>query len=104
MKVSYVNKEVGPVSDCVAEAFVLNMARLDIDIHTSNETVIDAARALVAEGKIKPFILVYKDREYPVNEYGVIADYPEELCYSSRWAERTLRAAMNKRKAERGAK
>jgi hypothetical protein len=65
----------------------------------ANITLIDAFRALIAEGKIDPFYILfkYKDKTFTSNENGICAEWPKELSGPSLdFSSRILRVQLKK--------
>ena len=65
------NAEPSRDSDAFGRANCLKFT----DVSTCNYTIVSAALLLVIREHIKPFIFVYKDIEYEVNEYGVMPEF-----------------------------
>lgn len=79
---------------------------IDSSINSSTETVIQAARCLIAEGELQwdKVVFVHRPSEMYLmtNEYGSSNGWPMELfATANELAERTLRAALAKVLARR---
>lgn len=93
-----------PVSDFEVEEIVRELSETGGLITTSTELVVSAVQMLVAEGMIESedVSIFFEDVPLEINEYGAIHSRPDGFCdYSIRMAERTLIAAMKKRKRKR---
>jgi hypothetical protein len=85
------------LSDANAKA----AAELLIDndcIYTGNVLVVDHARLLRATDQIDSLVINVGGREYHVNQYGAMLDWPPELCHVGDVSEKILRAARKKKK------
>jgi len=68
--------------------------------YTTTENIIQAAKTLVAEGKItEQVVIVYEGVEYPINQFGATPNY--HIDHSGDWAERRLKAAFRKKNFQR---
>ena len=74
------------------------------ELAVSTETLINAVRVAIAEGKIKPEDVAFKfnGEILHVNEYGALENWPRGFCDANLvLSERILTLAMAKHKFER---
>jgi len=93
------------ISDAHAEQFALNFLTSDLErIYVSNHLVCDYVRAYIVEHNHIHFEVVvqFQGKVYPITEYGLIENWPNELCkHGWKVAQRIISAAVNKRKFKR---
>jgi len=92
MKLVY-SKSGSPVSDCLAEEYVLTHYAENKDMVVSTENVITAARVLVNEGKISSVVidLYFEDTLLEIDRNGRLRRWPIGFCdYNDRWLERLI--------------
>jgi hypothetical protein len=93
-----------PVPDHECEELIMDSTLSPIDftshLNVSTENVIEAARALIAEGKITPSnvkIFIF-DTELEVNEYGEMKNPKILPDHSLQWIRRVVMTGIERRK------
>jgi hypothetical protein len=94
-----------PIGDRDAENYARRLISRDVAVNVSTANVIQALRCFIAEGDLdcENVRFLFDGQPVMVNRFGACTDWPNGWCdLGVRMAERTMMAAMSKKRAERG--